>query len=223
MKPESSLNYIYIPAKEKSSGKSPVLLVMHGVGSNEKDLAQFAETLDPRFAVISLRAPLTLAPNSFAWFHVKFTDQRPEHNREQAEQSRQLIKKFIEDLKENPDIDASKIVLLGFSQGTIMSLSLALTEPELVCGVIAISGRTLQEVSALAANKHYTKTPKILLIHGVNDSKLPLYHGEETAETLRKAHFDFEFKTYPADHTITTDMRNDIRQWLAKQIESNSR
>lgn len=218
MKSETSLNSIYIPAKEKSLAKAPVLIVMHGVGSNEKDLAQFAETLDPRFAVISLRAPLTLAANSFAWFHVKFTSQRPEHNREEAEQSRQLIKNFIEDLKDNPEIDTSKIFLLGFSQGTIMSLSLALTEPELIHGVIAISGRTLQEASALAAQRDYSTTPKVLLLHGTDDSKLPLYHAEETAETLRKAHFDFEFRKYPADHTITTEMRNDIRKWLAENI-----
>ncbi|MGE5085861.1 MAG: alpha/beta hydrolase, partial [Bacillota bacterium] len=130
------------------------------------------------------------------------------------------IKKFIEDLKGNPDIDTSKIILLGFSQGTIMSLSLALTEPELIDGVIAISGRTLQEVSALAGQRSYLKTPQVLLIHGIQDSKLPLYHAEETAETLKKAHFNFEFKKYPADHTITMEMRNDIRHWLSQRIDA---
>lgn len=51
---DSGLKYIYIPARAKKAEKAPVLLMLHGVGSNEQDLAAFAESLDPRFAVISL-------------------------------------------------------------------------------------------------------------------------------------------------------------------------
>ncbi|WP_374073959.1 alpha/beta hydrolase [Bdellovibrio bacteriovorus] len=218
MKNERGLQYIYIPAKEKTATKSPVLLVMHGVGSNEKDLASFAESLNPRLAVFSLRAPLTLGHESYAWFHVNFTPQGPDHNRAEAEESRKIIKKFIEDLKDHPDVDSSKVFLMGFSQGTIMSLSLALTEPGLIKGVIAISGRTLQEISAQARERQYTQKPKVLLIHGVLDNKLPLFHGEGTAETLKAAQFDYEFKTYKAGHEITAEMRDDIQKWLAQNI-----
>ncbi|KYG70238.1 serine esterase [Bdellovibrio bacteriovorus] len=215
MKTENKLQAIYIPAKEKGQGKSPVIIALHGVGSNEKDLAEFASSLDPRFAVFSLRAPLVIGAESFAWFQVRFTAEGPVHNREEAEQSRRLLKEFIKDLKSHPDVDARKVLLLGFSQGTIMSLSLGFTEPELVRGIVAIGGRTLQEISqGVVPDGTVTSTPKVLLLHGVHDNKLPLFHAEATAETLKKAGFAFNFKTYNAGHEITPEMRDDISEWL---------
>ncbi|MFS4460696.1 alpha/beta hydrolase [Bdellovibrio sp. HCB2-146] len=218
MKEESTLEYIYIPAKEKTGEKSPVLIALHGVGSNEKDLANFAASLNPKLAVISLRAPLKLGIESFAWFHVRFTSEGPNHNRAEAEESRLAIRKFIASLKDHLEIDSSKIFLLGFSQGTIMSLSLALTEPELVKGVIGIGGRTLQEISAQARERSYHVSPKVLLIHGKNDNKLPYFHAEASAETLKQAKFDYELKSYDAGHEITTEMAEDIRAWLVQNI-----
>src|SRR5512146_1005019 len=52
--------------------KPPLLSLAHGVGSNERDLFSFASQLDPRFVVVSARAPLTRGPDSYAWFNVQF-------------------------------------------------------------------------------------------------------------------------------------------------------
>lgn len=215
---ESEIKYLFIPPRKASSGKAPVLVALHGVGSNEKDLASWAETLDPRFAIYSLRGPLELGPDSFAWFHVKFTAEGPLHNKEEAESSRQLLRKFLETLRQDPSVEASQIFLVGFSQGTIMGLSLVLTEPSSVAGLVAIGGRTLQEISAQARTRTYEKSPKVLLIHGAQDNKLPLSHALATEATLKGARFDFEFKTYEAGHEINRAMTEDIQKWLASQI-----
>nr|BFD65927.1 hypothetical protein HAGR004_09490 [Bdellovibrio sp. HAGR004] len=87
--------YTYIPAKEESSAKTPVLVLMHGVGSNEQDLAEFGASLDPRLDVYSLRGPLPMGPHSYGWFHVNFTEQGPVHNKEQAEVARQRHRMFL--------------------------------------------------------------------------------------------------------------------------------
>ena len=55
----------------------PLLLLLHGVGSNEDDLFGLAPYLDERFLIISVRAPNTLGPGSYAWFDVDFTPQGP--------------------------------------------------------------------------------------------------------------------------------------------------
>lgn len=216
---KQELQYLHIPARTPSQGPAPVLLLLHGVGSHEQDIATLAEYFDPRFEIYSLRGPLTLAPQHYAWFHVQFTPQGPIHNQEEAEASRKKVVKFIENLKSNPQIDGDQIFMLGFSQGAIMCLSVGLTEPTLVKGIIPIAGRTLQEISALAQSRIYTQSPKVLLIHGRQDSKLPLFHGQASEEVLRSRHFDLEFKVYEADHEITPAMREDIRNWLETQIK----
>jgi phospholipase/carboxylesterase len=215
---KNALHYLYRPAKEKSAAKSPVIILLHGVGSNELDLFELSESFDPRYAVYSLRAPLVLGANAFAWFHVNFTEQGPIHNREEAEASRGILKNFIKNLGNmNSDIDPQQIYILGFSQGTIMGLSLALTEPELIKGLVAISGRTLQEVSAQAKERTYEKSPRVLLLHGINDGKLLFSQATNTEEVLKNAKFDYEFKKYEAGHQITPEMLRDIQQWLKQQ------
>lgn len=212
------MEYQFFPPKQKSSDKSPVLLLLHGVGANEGSLAGLAEYVDPRFAVYSLRAPLTLAAGSFAWFQVNFTAQGPLHNKEQAESSRLLLKKFIQGLGTDASLDGQQVYILGFSQGAIMGLSLALTEPDLVKGVVAIGGRTLQEISAQALGRKYAVSPQVLLVHGVQDNKLPLFHAQASEETLKKAGLSYEFKTYEAGHEINGPMIQDIQAWLQKNL-----
>ncbi|WP_413561517.1 alpha/beta hydrolase [Bdellovibrio sp. HCB209] len=215
---ENSLRYLYRPAKVQAGVKAPVILLLHGVGSNEADMFNLSEVIDPRFAVYSLRGPLTLAQDSYAWFHVNFTAQGPQHNRDEAESSRVILKNFIKNLSHlNPEIDPSQVFLLGFSQGTIMSLSLGFTEPELVKGVVAISGRTLQEVAAQIKGRSYSRTPQVLLVHGVEDGKLPYSFAQNTESVLKDAGFKYQFKSYPAGHQITPAMLQDIREWLSQK------
>lgn len=214
----TELKHLFIPAKERTDGKSPLLILLHGVGANERSLLGIADHMDPRFAILSLRGPLTVGPENYAWFNVNFTTAGPVHNPVEAESSRKLLKKLLEELRENPEIDSSRIFIFGFSQGTIMGLSLALTEPSLFYGLVAISGRTLQEVAAQASPAPGAR-PQVLLLHGRSDTKLPFFHGEATEATLKKAHIDYEFKSYDAGHEINESMVRDIKNWLALQLQ----
>lgn len=214
------LQSIYLPQRVTGPGKAPVLLLLHGVGANEEGLIDLVESLDPRFAVFSLRAPLVIGPSSFAWFHVSFTAAGPLHNKEEAESSRRLLKEFIEGLRSRPELDTNQIFLLGFSQGTIMSLSLALTEPQLIKGVVAIAGRTLQEIAAQTQTRRYEKKPAILLLHGRQDGKLPYSHALNTESVLKERNIPVDFRSYEAGHEINRAMLTDLQKWLASQIEA---
>lgn len=218
MKPEESLStplqYVYVEPRIKAGGKAPVMVMLHGVGSNENDLISLADAIDPRFALYSLRAPIVLGPQSYSWFQVNFTSQGPVHDPVGAEKSRLMLKEFIEEIKKNPALDSNQIFLLGFSQGGIMNLSLALTEPGHVKGLIVIGSRTLQEISAQARKKSYNNTPKVLLLHGLHDNRLPIFHAEASEEVLKSAGFDYQFKKYQAGHEISPEMMRDIQGWL---------
>src|SRR5260370_18441338 len=93
MKAPSLVHLVRQPLVETST--PPLLLLLHGVGSNEHDLFALAPFLDERFLIISVRAPNTQAPGSYAWFEVDFTPRGPVINPAQAEASRKPLLAFL--------------------------------------------------------------------------------------------------------------------------------
>jgi phospholipase/carboxylesterase len=157
-----------------------VLVLLHGLGSNERDLLGLGAGLDPRFELISLRAPRPMGPDAFGWFDVTFKPEGPVHDGPQAETARRAIVRFLEELKRRPGVDAERVFLLGFSQGAILGISVALTEPGLVRGVVAVSGRTLPELAERKA------TGEVLVLHGTRDTRLPYALAENSREVLTR-------------------------------------
>ena len=127
---------------EESNGKPPLLILLHGVGSNMYDLFGLAPYLDPRFLILSAQAPNLMNPGSFAWFPIlDFQPTKIEIDADAAEASRLKVIEFIKEALEFYSADAQKVYLMGFSQGCIMSMSVMLSEPQLLAGVVGMSGR----------------------------------------------------------------------------------
>jgi len=121
--------------------KNPLLLLLHGYGSNEADLFSFASELPDEYYVVAARAPYDLHYGSYAWYAINFdADQNKFSDHDQAVISRDLVVQFIEELKAKFPIDSSNITLIGFSQGSILSYSIALSYPKIVQRVGALSG-----------------------------------------------------------------------------------
>lgn len=207
---------------KQSTAKPPLLVLLHGVGSNEKDLLHFANSFDERFLVVSARAPITLGHNAYGWFHVDFSTGEPVIVAEEAESSRKILKQFIKELTEQYQIDKTQIYLLGFSQGAIMSASLALTEPELVKGIVMLSGRILPEIKPLIASPEKLKHLEVFLSHGVHDTKLPLFHAEQSKALLSHLSVGLEYRTYNMGHTITSESLSDARSWLSSKLRKET-
>ena len=96
---------------------APLLVLLHGVGSNEQDLIGLAPALDSRFFVVSVRAPITLGHSSYGWYPVQFTPEGPIIDPDAAERSRLLILKFVDELAESYNIDARAHVSDGIQSG----------------------------------------------------------------------------------------------------------
>lgn len=199
-------------AAKTPSVKAPVLVLLHGLGANERDLLSVAAGVDPRFEVISLRAPRAMGPDAFSWFDVTFKPEGPVHDGPQAEVARRSLVAFLEELKRRPDIDPERVFLLGFSQGAILGISVALTEPKLVRGVVAVSGRTLPELAERKA------TGDVLLLHGTRDTRLPYALAENSREVLTRAGVKVELRAYDVGHTLDATMLADLSTWLAARL-----
>ena len=127
--------------------KNPLLLLLHGYGSNEEDLFSFATELPEEYYVISARAPYDLQYGSYAWYAINFdANQNKFSDNDQAILSRDAIVAFIDELTANYPIDAENVSLLGFSQGCILSLAVALSYPQKVQKVIGLSGYLNEDI-----------------------------------------------------------------------------
>lgn len=211
--------YYWVRTPKIKAGKPPLIILMHGVGSNEQNMFSFASSLPGQFLVVSVRGPLILGQNSFAWFQVRFTPQGPVINQEQAENSRKEILQFIEDLKMFEYFDEKRVYLMGFSQGGIMSYSVALTAPEKIKGIAVMSGRLLTEVKPLTASKDRLKNLKIYVSHGTQDSVLKFQYALDAIAYLDSKGLNPEFHQYPEDHTINQQMLDDVSVWFCKEKE----
>src|SRR6185295_16378296 len=122
---------------QESEIRYPTILALHGRGSNEQDLIGLASHLPEHLLWVSPRAPLLLGPNSYEWYRVKVIG-KPDPD--QVASALETIDHFIDELLPAYPIDPQKLFLLGFSQGSLLSMCYTLTHPSHVAGVIAQSG-----------------------------------------------------------------------------------
>lgn len=209
----SGLNYR--TRQPAPANPTKLLVLLHGVGSNETNLLNLGDGVDPATLVVLIQGPLQMGPRQFAWFQVRFTATGPQIAPEQAERSRQLLITLLQQLQTQHGIAASESAIAGFSQGGIMSASVALSSPESVKGFGLLSGRILPELQPQIASKKRLEQLKAFVSHGEHDTVLPVVWAERTIALLSSLGVAHEARRYPADHGISAAMQADFVRWLA--------
>ncbi len=204
--------------KSGENEKPPLLILLHGIGADENDLFGLTTFLDERFFIVSVQAPFTLPYGGYAWFELIIEPHKPiGYNVAQFEQSRGMILQFVDEIAAEYNLDADKIYLCGFSQGSMMSLSVALSDPEKFVGVVAMSGRAMTEM--LPKNPDKLKNLPIFVTHGLYDPVLPIENGRATKEILSRLPVEIEYKEYPMAHEISQESLSDVANWLSSQLD----
>ena len=211
--PEAGLHYIVREPKIKSA-KPPVIILLHGVGSNEKDLFSFANHLPDHFLVISARAPYTIGRDSYSWFEIDLSTGKAIINKVQAEKSRNTLIQFIGQLKEQYPFDEKQVYLCGFSQGAIMAFSVGLTRSDIVKGIAIMSGGLLEEVKPSIVPTEQLKRLRIFISHGINDNTLSINYARNAVAYLKEIKINPTYKEYVAGHELNNEMFNDLLRWL---------
>ena len=195
--------------------KNPLLLLLHGYGSNEEDLFSFASELPEEYYVVSVRAPYELGYGSYAWYAINFdADENKFSDVPQAQQSRDLIANFIDELVANYPIDATKVTLIGFSQGTILSYATALSYPEKIQRVVAMSGYLNTEMAIPNFENNDFSHLKIFASHGTVDQVVPVDWARKAAPALTKLGIEVVYKEYPIGHGVAPQNFYDFKNWL---------
>ena len=198
--------------------KNPLLLLLHGYGSNETDLFSFAEELPENYYIISARAPYDMQYGSYAWYAINFdADQNKFSDNEQARISRDLIAKFIDELIQAYPIDADYVSLIGFSQGSILSYAVALSYPEKVQKVVAMSGYLNLDIVAEDYLKNSFNNLKIFASHGTVDQVIPVEWARKIPAILKNLGIAVTYKEYPVGHGVAPQNFYDFKNWLLEQ------
>ena len=198
--------------------KNPLLLLLHGFGSNEEDLFSFASELPDIYFVVSARAPYDMQYGSYAWYAIDFdADENKFSNVEQAKISRDAVADFIDELKDNYPIDAENVTLIGFSQGTILSYAIALSYPEKVQKVVAMSGYLNQEMCSDDYLKNNLSQLKIFSSHGTVDQVVPVEWGRKAKPFLDNLGVDTVYNEYAnIGHGVCPQNFHDFKEWLTE-------
>jgi phospholipase/carboxylesterase len=193
---------------------SRLLLLVHGYGADEHDLAPLAPYLDPEgaFFTVCPRGPITVEPfGGASWYD--FTD----GGADEATLEGALIEldHAVDAACASRGLDRARSVWMGFSQGGSMVLALALRasgKPR-PAAVACLSG-FLHEPDWLIYDWSATDLPPVYVQHGTYDPMLPVERGRRAAERLEEQGLAVTFNEYPMQHEIRPESITDIRAWL---------
>ncbi len=209
------LHYLVREAKIKQS-KPPIIILLHGYGSNAKDLFSFANQLPDSFLVIAPQAPHQLGNDSYAWYNLDFSTGKLAYKKEEAEASRLEILQFIQQLKSKQQFNDKRIYLGGFSQGGILAYSLGLTNPNKIKGIAVLSGRLLEEIKPFVKPSENLNALKIFIAHGTTDKVIDVSNARDAQQFLKPLHLNISYHEYTMGHSISNDEFNDLLNWLNK-------
>ena len=211
-------HYLVKPSSLKEN--APLLIMLHGYGSNENDLFSFASELQDEFLIVSLQAPYELQPFGYAWYAINFdNDQGKWSNDEQAIESRDLIANFIDEIQDNYSINKDNVTLLGFSQGAILSYAVALTYPEKIKNVVALSGYVNPNIISVRKNISDYSHLNFYCSHGSVDQVIPVEWARQSPKFLDSLRIKHKYSEFPVGHGVAPQNFYEFRSWLEEKLD----
>lgn len=212
---------------EPKNGNSPksVVVFLHGVGSNGRDLISLAPMLAealPDTAFVSPDAPFEYDmaigyADMYQWFSL--ADRTPEKMLAGLRNVQPLADDFLDSILEKYALPASKLALFGFSQGTMTSLFVATRRVEKIAGIVGCSGALLAPELLVSEAKN---KPDICLIHGEQDDVVPFAAMKKAHSELSQAGFSVEAHPRPKlAHSIDLEGIEFAKKFLSQRLSGN--
>ena len=193
------------PSRPPLAGGKPTRLVilLHGLGADGNDLIglqQYWGRLVPEAEFISPNAPFPCdgAPYGYQWFSVR--DRTPAAMLAGVRAAAPALDAYIDEELQKRGLDEKDATLVGFSQGTMMSLYVGLRRERPLAGILGYSGRLI--APDLLASELRSRPP-VLLVHGTDDPLVPFDSLASAEAALRAAEVPVETLTcVGTEHTI---------------------
>ncbi len=196
--------------KASQSGRTAsVVVFLHGYGADGSDLLGLADALGPHLPDTVFLAPdaperCTGNPMGYQWFPIPWIDgSDPASAADAMATAVDDLNAYLDNVLIDEGIGADRLVLFGFSQGTMMALQLAPRREDAVAAVVGFSGRLIEP--ELLADEARVRPP-VLLVHGDADEVVPPGSLPDAASALTAAGFEVNTHISPGmGHGIGND------------------
>ena len=204
--------------REPAGEPEGALILNHGRGTDERDLYDLLEVLDPgqRLLGITPGAPLTnIPPGGRHWYvvpRVGYPDPETFHR------SYELLTGFLDETLEARGIGWDRAVIGGFSMGTVMSYAVGLGEGRpSPAGILALSG-FLPTVEGWRPELEGREGLPVLIHHGTQDPVMEVGFGRAANETLKRGGLDVTYIETDAGHWVPPELLERFEEFVARTL-----
>lgn len=210
-----SLEYIVNEPVSKAE-KTPLILLIHGYGSNMEDLYSFSSELPPEALIVSVQAPTKLPFGGYAWYSITFdADENKFSDPVEGKESVQKLDVFIDEIVKKYKVDTSKIFMTGFSQGAILSYAYTFTFPDKIKYAVILSGYFNND---FLLNKAVKNNVDYFISHGSVDQVIPVDWARKAPELLKSLEVKHIYKEYPVGHGVHPSNFHDFKNWIEERL-----
>ena len=208
---------VTLPSNLRPDTKYPVIYALHGMGSDEEDIYSLVEDLKEEFILIAVRGPLKMGPG-YGYFNIQ---------RIGVPQTDSLddilvqLKDLTMQSQERYPIDPTKQFFVGFSQGAILSMSLALVLGSQIKGIAAMHGYIPQHIKEITVNAKIDQL-NVMITHGESDEMFPIDIGRSNESYFKERTHNVRFNTYLHGHSVSYLEKTDVIKWLQSSVNEKN-
>ena len=200
------LSHIWLPARNSTK---QLVVVLHGLGDSARGLLWLQDELDiDSFDYLLLNAPEPYY-SGYRWYDIG------EDSLTGIVRSRNILGEVFAVTKQEGYLP-ERTFLLGFSQGSLMTLEFGSRHTDRLAGYVGISGYSIDPEAVLKDLNPEVNHGDWLITHGTQDEILPVESTRAQMKFLRDGGFKMDYREYPKPHTVDFDRElPEIRNWIA--------
>ena len=214
------LKSIIIRPEDNKEIKNAIIL-LHGYGGDGNDISTLSINWKRHLPNTVFICPngheqCSINPSGFQWFDLTKDD--PDYILEQSLKAEKILNKFINEVKNEFNLENNKVCLSGFSQGCMMSINLGLTSKQEYNSIVGFSGKIIDKDNLDLRKKNSTNT---LLIHGDTDQVVPATFMLEAKDFFIRN--NIEIKTHlikNCDHHIPVEASSIALKYIIEKLNN---
>lgn len=200
------IHCILLPQEAGANQRVPAVVMVHGWGGDESVMWIFKQVIPDGVAIVTPRAPIGLDEGGTIWF------QREGQGLQKAVAR---LERFLSGLPDVYPIDSEQLLLMGFSQGTVVINSLVTTRPVSVSGVASLSGQLPEGLAGQSLIESLAGL-SVFIAHGTEDETVPLSEAQRTRDVYTRLGAEVTYGEYRVGHKLNSRGMEDLKAWASE-------